>query len=148
MGISGAIFSVLFMLAINLGGIELPDAGQLNDPVFLWSTIALNIVNTLVSTFLVVAGIGLLRTKRWGRSFSNVYAVLSFLVLIATLVFQVVVVIIPAWQNTDPSPEAMSQRIGATAGLVGFCFAPIYPICVLYFLNRKKFVADYEHFAN
>jgi len=87
----------------------------------------------IFNIILIVSGIGLLKRRNWGRTLSNVYAVVAILQAIGSLVLNLVFL-----------PEAMAGMPGqennpgqAIGSICGGIIAFIYPILLLIFLNKQ-----------
>jgi hypothetical protein len=111
------------------------------------------VVDLALSVMLVVAGIGLLRMRPWARSLSLVYAPLSILFHIFSLVWAlgfvmpVVQEVVAAELAKNPPPQdaaaLMGARIGMIAGLLGQVTV-IYPIVVLCILLSPSVAAAFR----
>ena len=97
-------------------------------------TLDLGVLGFIFNIILIVSGIGLLKRRNWGRTLSNVYAVIAIIQAIGTLVLNLVFL-----------PEAMAEMPGAEnnpgqaiGNIVGGVVALIYPILLLIFLNKPE----------
>jgi len=84
-----------------------------NMPTALWAMMIISSV--IVAALLIIAGVGYLKMRRWGRMIGNAYALLS----VATQIVEVV---------TIPSELGGGVGIGTIIGLV-------YPVLTLIFIN-------------
>jgi hypothetical protein len=98
------------------------------------ATLVLGGLGFIFNIILVVSGIGLLKRRNWGRTLSNVYAVVAILQAIGSLVLNLVFL-----------PEAMADMPGAEnnpaqaiGNICGGIIALIYPILLLIFLNKQE----------
>lgn len=103
--------------------------------LFMQVTIVLGGVASLV---LLVAGIGLLLTKAWGRTLSVGYAWYAIVSAIVGTIVQWIYVVQPmlAAVKGAEGPAAMGAMGGVVGGLLGGLFALAYPIVLLVFMNR------------
>ncbi len=123
--------------------VEVTKAMQ-NIPGYQAVTVAQTVVDLALDVMLLTAGIGLLKLRPWARSLSLVYAVLSILLHIFTLIWSLGFVM-PAMEEAilkamalaprgAPPGAAAAMRVILIVGLViGQIFA-IYPIVVLFIL--------------
>src|SRR5262249_12030748 len=81
---------------------------------------------TLLSLFLIVAGFGLLGMKPWARSLSLLYAVLSILLTLGLLAFDLLY-LMPALHGGPPPLNPVGELIQA----VTFLIYPVVTLCVL-----------------
>ena len=98
------------------------------------ATLVLGGLGFIFNIILIVSGIGLLKQRNWGRTLSNVYAVVAILQAIGSLVL-----------NLDFLPEALADMPGqennpaqAIGNICGGIIALIYPILLLIFLNKQE----------
>jgi hypothetical protein len=103
----------------------------------------------ILSAILVIAGIGLLNKRPWGRKLSLAYGVLSIVFQIAGMVYTVAFMF-PAMSDFYRQMEQeypnlallfSSARVGMWAGLVAVPVGLIYPIVVLVLMTRRGVVA-------
>jgi hypothetical protein len=83
--------------------------------------------STVLSLFLIVAGFGLLGVKSWARSLSILYAVLSILLTLGLLAFDVFY-LMPAL-GAGPPPV---NPVGEVVQAVIFLIYPIAVLCVMF----------------
>jgi hypothetical protein len=119
---------------------------QFADPVYFGILSAQMVLSGILSIVIIISGIGLLKFKPWGRKLANFYAVAYLILLVVGTVFNVIYTVIPALNEAN-NPGAAPDKIGGAVGGViggvfGVCFGMAYPICILIFLNRKRFVAQ------
>ena len=99
---------------------------------------------------LILAGIGLLQGKAWGRSISIIYAWYAIVAAVVGIIFNWFYLIQPlieqAQQQSGSSPEEIGAMVGgAVGGLAGGCFGALYPIILLIFMHRpaiKQYLAQ------
>ncbi|MDX1929378.1 MAG: hypothetical protein SFV81_22820 [Pirellulaceae bacterium] len=117
---------------------------QFDDPVYFGILSAQMVLTGILSVVIIVSGIGLLKFKPWGRKLANFYAVAYLILLVVGTVVNVIYSVIPAVNDAyDPNatPDQIGGAIGGVVGGVfGVCFGMAYPICILIFLNRRRFV--------
>lgn len=87
------------------------------------------VIGLLLNIFLLTCGIGLLKERNWGRTWSLGYAVLG--------IIHAVVGAIGAVIFAQAGPAAMGAGFGA---IIGTAIGVIYPICILIFLTRPNVV--------
>lgn len=97
-------------------------------------------LGTIFAVVLVVAGIGLLLSKAWGRTLSIVYgwyAILGIIIgMIAHWVFLMQPLLVDMWQADGNSGPNTAAFVGIFGGLVGGCLGLIYPVILLVFMYR------------
>ncbi|MEO6812154.1 MAG: hypothetical protein ABI353_23850 [Isosphaeraceae bacterium] len=99
------------------------------------------------SAVLLAAGIGLLMTRPWGRSFSVGYAWYMILMTFLGLVMNSIYLFGPLWTlyQNPPSPEAkFIIMVSLVSGVIGPVLGLIYPVLMLIFLNRPVVVRAYR----
>ncbi|MFM6131224.1 MAG: hypothetical protein ACKPBV_21300 [Sphaerospermopsis kisseleviana] len=96
------------------------------------------VLGGLMALMLIVAGIGLLLTKGWGRTLSIGYAWYAILAGILGMIVNWMYLIQPAMaaMKDAQGPAAMGALVGLIGGLLGGLFSLIYPIVLLIFMNR------------
>jgi len=117
---------------------------QFADPIYFGVLSAQMVLTGILSVVIIISGIGLLKFKPWGRKLANFYAIAYLILLVVGITFNIIFTMIPAINEAN-NPGAAPEKIGAAAGGVaggvfGVCFGMIYPICILIFLNRRRFV--------
>ena len=92
----------------------------------------------LASLALLVAGIGLLRSKAWGRTLSIGYAWYGIAGAIFGMIVNWVYLVQPMLAKMDPAfgPAEAATVSTAVSGLLGGCFGMLYPIVLLVFMYR------------
>jgi hypothetical protein len=128
--------------------VELPSDPAVPNPVLellktdatyrLFMQVAL-VLGGLMALVLIVAGIGLLLAKGWGRTLSIGYAWYAILAGILGMIVNWMYLIQPtmAAMKDAQGPAAMGALGGLIGGLLGGLFSLIYPILLLIFMNRK-----------
>ena len=87
------------------------------------------VIGLLLNIFLLTCGIGLLKERNWGRTWSLGYAVLG--------IIHATVSAIGAIIFAEAGPAALGAGFGA---IIGTAIGVIYPICILVFLTRPNAV--------
>lgn len=87
------------------------------------------VIGLLLNIFLLTCGMGLLKERNWGRTWSLGYAVLG--------IIHAAVGAIGAVIFAQATPAAMGAGFGA---IIGTAIGVIYPICILIFLTRPNVV--------
>ena len=141
LGVCGLVFAVLGLILQNMDIAQQPQndaADVLNQsPIygpFQRVSVGINFVLTFV---LLLAGIGLLKKRSFGRTLSNAYGVFAILSVLINIFLLVVFVrgelfALPAENGV---PIGMIIFWGAVGGgLVGM----IYPVLLLIFMNRPR----------
>lgn len=95
---------------------------------------------------LLVAGIGLLGMKPWARKLTIGYAIYAILFGLLGLVVNYIYLFQPLIEQAshNAGPQAAGALGGTIGGTVGGCFGMIYPILLLIFMTRPKFVAAFN----
>lgn len=143
MGILGAIAAFALMAATASGALPQPDLPEaFQNPMIQTSQSVSNVISGILSIALIVAGVGLLKFRPWGRSMSIWIAIVNLVLLVLMIGLQIAILAPAAgdMSNLDPSnPEEMALVGGVVGGVVGGCFGSIYPIVTLIFMNRSAF---------
>lgn len=149
MGICGAAFSAATWLVI-------PRNADLRNPVLelmaqspayrLFNQVgtALGFVAAIV---LIVAGIGLLQTKPFGRTLSIGYSLYAILSALVGVIFSFVFLVKPLLEKAQAAgggPEQAAAIGGMVGGALGGCIGTVYPILLLIFMCRRN-VAEALH---
>lgn len=87
---------------------------------------------------LLVAGIGLIGLKPWGRTLSMAYAIYALAFAVAGMGINLFLMIQPLFDQAPPHQElAVAGAIGGPlSGTIGGCFGLIYPVILLTFMLR------------
>lgn len=95
-------------------------------------------IGLLASLALLVAGIGLLRSKPWGRTLSIGYAWYGIFGAIFGMIVNWVYLVQPMLAKWNPAfgPAEATAVSTAVSGILGGCFGMIYPIVLLVFMQR------------
>ena len=103
-------------------------------------------LGAVACVLLLVAGIGLLCFKAWGRILSIVYAVWAILNGILGAVMNFFVLFLPRLHQAQQinGPEQAGAYGGAIGGTFGSCFGLIYPVLLLIFMLRPKLAAAFR----
>ena len=92
----------------------------------------------LPAILLIVAGIGLLSYKRYGRTLSIAYGFLGLLFGVVGMIMTFTFVM-PGMMGDGSDPtQAMAASIGRISGLVGGLMGMIYPLVLVIFFLRPK----------
>lgn len=96
------------------------------------------VLGGLASLVLLVAGIGLLLTKAWGRTLSVGYAWYAIVAGLVGLLVNWVYVMQPmlAAMKDAKGPAAIGAAGGVVGGLIGSLVSLAYPLVLLAFMNR------------
>lgn len=120
-------------------GMKNPAIEAMEQPGYRMFSFVTMATGAIADLALIAGGVGLLKQRRWGRTISLAYAVYTLLISVAAGVVQyrygIEPLMLAARQSNDP------QMIGAAiGGVVGgtcsTCFVALYPIVLLFFLNR------------
>jgi hypothetical protein len=113
------------------------------DTTFTRFTIAQQVMGFVVTVLLLVAGIGLINGKPYGRKASIIYAIVVILLSLVTLGFNIAYIMLPALaaaNEVSDGQEKMTLIIaGSAVGIQPIC-GWIYPILLLIFMNRAPVV--------
>jgi hypothetical protein len=110
------------------------------------------IANLLLSTLMIISGIGLLQMRAWGRTLSIVYALLSILNHIFTIVYGLAFSV-PAMravfqdlaaQDPNAQPFLSVMETAVTASAIIPALYAIYPIVVLVIMFRPTVVQAFR----
>ena len=145
-GILGLLMS-LVVFNLNRGNPNDPMMKILeNNPAYANYIKVMIPVGGLASAALLVAGIGLLMMKPWGRTLSIAYAIFALVSCAVGLVMNVLFFIGPMIEqaNRAKGPEAAGLMGGAIGAGVGGCFGFIYPILLVIFMLRPNVRAAFR----
>lgn len=143
-GILNIVFGTLGVLCTPFSLLVFFLPGQEANPVvclvresalYLAYMVVVTCTGFLAAAALIVAGIGLLQMKRWGRVISIVYGIISIVMGLTGTLVNVLVVFKLLAERTS-GPEAAGMIGGMVGGLFGGCVGLVYPIALLVFMTR------------
>ncbi len=111
------------------------------NPGYVLYTRISQVLSLISATVLVVAGIGLLTVRPWGRYLTLGWAVYGIISAVVGLVVSWMWLISPMLEQLGrmpDGPEKAGMVGGVIGGLVGACFAFVYPALLLIFMNRRS----------
>lgn len=97
----------------------------------------------IVAIVLVVAGIGLLQTKSFGRTLSIGYSIYALVAGVVGLIVSFMFLMKPLLEQAQAAgggPERAGAIGGMIGGMFGGCVSLIYPIVLLIFMYRRNVV--------
>ena len=108
--------------------------------LFMKISVALGL---LASVVLVLAGVGLLLLKPWGRHLSIGYAVYALIAGVVGMAanWYFLMPLLAKASRMPAGPEQAGLVGGAVGGMVGGCLGLIYPVILLFFMFRPNVVA-------
>ena len=108
--------------------------------LFMKISVPLGLVASVV---LILAGVGLLRLRSWGRHLSigyAIYAIIAAIVGAAANCYFLMPLVQKALRMPG-GPEQMGLIGGVIGGMVGGCVGVLYPAILLFFMFRPNVVA-------
>ncbi len=116
-------------------------------PVYLFWMKAMTPLGLLSCAVLLIAGIGLLGLKEWGRKTSLGYAIYAIVFGILSGVINFVFLFGPLFASArhQQGPEAIGAMLGVMSGILGEIFGMIYRILLLTFMTRPKVKRAFRH---
>lgn len=133
-------FSLAFLFVPN-PAMETPAMAAFANPAYRAWTLAMGVAGMGVSVLLIVAGIGLLKCRPWGRKISIGYAVYTIVASLVGAAVSAIMLASVANSASGGSPETGVMLAGGIGGTIGgACFALIYPIILLVFMFRPSVV--------
>jgi hypothetical protein len=120
-GVLGSAVSVLMVLFSDP---EILTPTGFSSGYMVFSTV----LGIVFAIWLLVAGIGLVRYRKWGRLNFNLYAVITIVLSISQSVYMLVNVLGADFDNP-------AQQAGMIGGSIGGLLGLIFPIVGLVFLN-------------
>jgi hypothetical protein len=160
---SGTVFGILNIVFGSLGlactpfamlmfFIPPPPQGQnpaidlmLTSQPYRTATFALGGVGMIACAIEIVAGIGLLKLRPWGRTLSIGIGIYGLLAIAASLVVNWIYYLSPLLEKARQlnTPEATGAVAGAIFGMVSTGAGVIYPALLLIFMMRPRLVEAY-----
>lgn len=148
-----AVFGIISLVTMIF--LFLPQAAATNNPVvqlihdnaayaaWIKLSLALGLVATMAK---LVAGIGLLKLKPWGRQLSIIYAIYAMLMVVVGGVVNYFLMVRPLLEQAAQKQGAEHAAAvgGAIGGTFGSCFGLIYPILLLVFMLRADVAAAFQ----
>lgn len=137
---------------LNSQVVALPQAENplvriVTSPEYRAGFIALALLAAVASGLLMVAGVGLLLKRRWGRASAVVYAIFDLALIAANLIFSATYVLFPMLKvaRETPDPQAAGFAFGAAIGATGVnVLFLIYPALLLIFMTRPRVGAAFD----
>jgi hypothetical protein len=111
------------------------------DPGYRQGGIVFAVLSTIACAVLLLAGIGLLTSRRWGRTLSMGYGFYEILHAVAFLVFNYIFILGPIFAESRQAntPEATANAVGGAVGMIGVILvAMIYPVVLLIFMKSER----------
>ena len=108
--------------------------------LFMKISVPLGLVASVV---LLLAGVGLLRLRLWGRHLSIGYAIYAIIAAVvgAAANCYFLMPLLEKASRMPAGPEQMGLIVGAISGMVGGCVGILYPAILLFFMFRPNVVA-------
>ncbi len=141
-----SLISTLFMFR-DVGDSKNPVLQLMhNNPAYLsWVKISVPLGVT-ASIILLIAGIGLLQMKNWGRVLSLVYGIYALLMAAVSIVVTYQCLVVPLLQQAQnkSGPEYVGAIAGGIGALIGSAISLVYPILLIVFMTRPKLIAAFR----
>lgn len=105
------------------------------------------IVGLIATLVLILAGVGLLMQRPFGRQLSIGYGVYGVVAVILGAIVNVMFVfpaLLENYQALPPGPEKAGAIGGIIGGVIGLVIGLIYPVLVLIFMYTPKIKAAYR----
>jgi len=124
-----------------------PQAGNvmMSTPFLRGYSMASLLIGVLLAAWELAAGVGLVRSRPWGRWLSVSYGYASILIALASTVVGILFISPAIREATQSIPDPMMRDIMAFMPVfmvLGTCFSLIYPVLLLIFMSRQN-VKDY-----
>lgn len=157
-GVLGAILMVTIMPAFvaeaqkNMPANEPNPLMMFEDSSIMLMQVVAGVLNLVGMVLLLIAGVGLIKLRPSGRTFSIIYAFFSLGSSVAEFIMQITIVVprmeammqnMPAGQAGGP-PAGFMMTTSLLSGIIGLVFYSIYPILVLIFMNRRPILEVYK----
>lgn len=138
---------MLFFLK-NMKGLPENPALKLMDTMpgyALWTKISLFLA-LIFAAVQLIAGIGLMKMRPWGRTLSISYASAAMLFGVTAAIVNYFVIARPLMEeaSSKQGPEQAAAIGASMAGVLGGCFGMIYPMLLLIFMFRPNVVAAFR----
>lgn len=147
-GLMGIAFSILMMFVKPDLNVKNPvlDVMRQNPGYVMYTNISM-VVGAVFTLVLLLAGIGLLMLRPWGRWLSIAYAVFAIISLIVNSLINYYFLLAPMIDKLAALPPGQ-EKAAATGGIVGMvagiCLGPIYPVILLVFMFRPNVMAAFR----
>ena len=105
------------------------------------------VLGFFATVVLIVAGIGLLTFRPYGRTLSIGYGIYAVVANVLGTIINVVYVFPALLEKANAAgggPAAAGTYAGIFGGLFGTCLGLIYPVLLLYFMFRPNMVAAFK----
>ena len=145
MGICGVLFSSLIFVMPSDPNMPNPVLELMaENPVYRTINMVMLALGFIATVVLVVAGIGLLQFKSYGRVLSMGYAVYALVSALLGFIVTTMFVTMPLMERMNALPDGPAKTgaiFGIVGGYVGLVVGLIYPSLLLYFMTRPNVVA-------
>lgn len=144
LGLFGALFSLF--LFYNVEDSSNPVIKIMAEhPLYLAFTKISIVISSIFVVLLIASGIGLFLLKPWARLCSLAYAIITIVMGIIGLILNFLFLLGPLLETARQSqgPQAAAAVGGAFGGIFGGVLGLLYPILVIIFMTRPKFVAAF-----
>ena len=133
--------SAAFIFSPQLVNRGVPNPFLDGDLMLLWqkTNLALGLI---ASVMLIVAGIGLLRMRRWAVRLAVGYSIYDIATTVLGLAIQIVFVAVPAFNNEGPA-KAGPVLAGTVGGAIVGGVSLIFPLLLWYYMTRPQIVAAF-----
>ncbi len=142
LGLCGLGFSIITFMISQNSNMPNPVMEMMRTNQFYMSYMyAVMLLGLVFTVVLVVAGIGLLRFKPYGRTLSIIYSVYSIVICIVGTAVNYFALVAPLLNDAQKIPNAAMRAGaigGAIGGMVGGLLGLIYPVLLLVFMYRRN----------
>ena len=147
-GVIGAAVILLLPRLMPQGQATLPTIS----PQVMTYTIASSAVGTLVAVLLIIAGVGLVRRRRWGVGAIRTWAIIK--IVLAVVASGISLWLQSTMQTTPANGAASNSALPAVAHVtqiislvLGLAWAMAWPIVCLVWLSRASVRAEHEQWT-
>ncbi|HMP83221.1 MAG TPA: hypothetical protein PKA41_11020 [Verrucomicrobiota bacterium] len=145
LGILGALGMLAMFLFLE--NTEHPMLKAMRESIDYANTSQMNVPLALLSSGLVImAGIGLLKFKEWGRRLSILYSAVAIVIGVSHIAANHLWHVVPTFDVT--THQKGSVRMGGVSGKIsgdmGILFGLIYPVFLLVIMTRPKLVSAFH----
>ncbi len=148
LGIVGTLFSSAILFMPERPGIKNPVLELVKQNAGYAAFLKVSLVlGLLAAAVVLLAGIGLLASKAWGRTLSIVYAIYGIVASVVGVIANYFFLVAPLMQRATKMPAGPEQAGaigGAIGSLFGGCFGLIFPVLLLIFMCRAPVVAFFR----
>lgn len=144
LGLIGTAFSLaLIFMPEQFEGADNPFLNFAEQPLYSLFLKVGGVLAVPMTALLAFSGIGLLQMRSGGRVAAIIYAWYAIVSTIVGIAMQAAFVVWPLAQQAGQDAQSDAILAGSVGGLFGGCIGLVFPVLLIYFLNRPHVLAAF-----